>query len=397
MRRLVFVLIVVLFSNLVLAEDIEINFMKENYSKGETLQFEIEINNVQLSGDLTTANIKLKRGDENQGISVNLVKMSETKYFVNFNLPLISGDYKLVLEDVKYTKGDNLVKVSFEKSLVINDLTGISVSPGIIYMNLEKKDNPILNFKLVGESAVKLSIVGDFLQLSETEFTVSGTKTIELKTDVKKNSEGRLNIEYGNSSYSIPIYLFKEEVKEGDVNETVEEDKDARIEFNKELNEVEIIEVSLEFGKDLQGPVYFKNTGSVKLYNLKVNLSESLIEVVSFNLEKSNLDPEEVGEINVIVNPMKDKIGHYEGDLTIITEEGVFASIPFILDLKGREIDPEPTLVEIKEPEKIIIDEELKEEEKNIGIWIFGIILIIIIFLVFVFYKKSKTGKRMGW
>ena len=29
MRRLVFVLIVVLFSNLVLAEDIEINFMKE--------------------------------------------------------------------------------------------------------------------------------------------------------------------------------------------------------------------------------------------------------------------------------------------------------------------------------------------------------------------------------
>src|SRR3989344_2209878 len=349
MRRLVFVLIVVLFSNLVLAEDIEINFMKENYSKGETLQFEIVVNNVQLSGDLTTANIKLKRGDENQGISVNLVKMSETKYFVNFNLPLISGDYKLVLEDVKYTKGDNLVKVSFEKSLVINDLTGISVSPGIIYMNLEKKDNPILNF------------------------------------------------EYGNSSYSIPIYLFKEEVKEGDVNETVEEDKDARIEFNKELNEVEIIEVSLEFGKDLQGPVYFKNTGSVKLHNLKVNLSESLIEVVSFNLEKSNLDPEEVGEINVIVNPMKDKIGHYEGDLTIITEEGVFASIPFILDLKGREIDPEPTLVEIKEPEKIIIDEELKEEEKNIGIWIFGIILIIIIFLVFVFYKKSKTGKRMGW
>src|SRR3989338_6630137 len=335
MRSLVFVLIVVLFSNLVLAEYIEINFMKENYSKGETLQFEIEINNVQLSGDLTTANIKLKKDSENQGISVNLVKMSETKYFVNFNL--------------------------------------------------------------VGESDVKLSIVGDFLQLSETEFTVSGTKTIELKTDVKKNSEGRLNIEYGNSSYSIPIYLFKEEVKEGDVNETVEEDKDARIEFNKELNEVEIIEVSLEFGKDLQGPVYFKNTGSVKLHNLKVNLSESLIEVVSFNLEKVDLYPDEVGEINVIVNPMKDKIGYYEGDLTIITEEGVFASIPFILDLKGREIDPEHTLVEIKEPEKIIIDEEIKEDEKNIGIWIFGIKLLIIIFLVFVFYKKSKTGKRMGW
>ncbi len=400
MKRLVFLVILVMLAANVIADDVSIDVKRDNYGMYETLQFEVTIDGVELVDGLKTSDVKLKDSEDNSmAISVNLIELSDEKYFVNFDLPDEAGDYKLVLEDIRYTKGENLLKVSIEKDVTVSDRKGLSLRPGIIHDELEETEDPRYDIKLTnhGDDNVDVNITfeGDFMTIEDTELTVVGTKEFEVRTDVDEDVTGSVSISYGDYSYTLPIYLFKESVVEDNSteNETVEEEKEGKLEFFKELNEVDVIDVSLEYGESLSGVIYFKNTGEKDLDDLVISVSEGLSSIVSLEfLGDDVLEVGGVGEVNVTVNPNLDRVGDFKGDLTI-SADGLSDTMPFILKLKPLAVDPAPTVINLTEPQDI---EEEEEEGSNWALWVFIVILLIVIGLVFMFYHKSK-GESKGF
>ena len=113
-----FIFLLLLIIPLVPAEEIKLS--RNSYLSQETLQAEITFQN-ELSNDLSPSNILIQ--DSNKKIisfSPNLIKISNSRYYLYFNLPVLTnGEYSLILNNIKY-KG-SILTTSISKSFTINN------------------------------------------------------------------------------------------------------------------------------------------------------------------------------------------------------------------------------------------------------------------------------------
>src|SRR3989344_678984 len=120
MKRLIFLIALIVFCSSVYASDINILTYKEEYRQLETFQAEIIFDKEPLN-DLTSLNFELIK--ENKiGVLLFLEKLSNKRYFVYFDIPnLDNGNYTLRVKDVNIIKNGVLNKISGEKSINIKD------------------------------------------------------------------------------------------------------------------------------------------------------------------------------------------------------------------------------------------------------------------------------------
>lgn len=427
MRKLIIFLVLLFVIPTVLA-DITIGPNKQTYSEKETVIFKANVN-FNLVEDLKFTDLKIVDVNNNEvAIAGELKKLNKNLYFGYFEIPdlITNGKYKIRFKDIKYTENNELKNSNFETEIDISDNKNnvLSVTPGISVIKIEKLDQPKLNFKLKnnGQNIVDITFntAGDFLSVEKNNLKINPDeiKYINVNTNVrgveKEQFEGLLNVNYGNTSMKIPIYLTRGELKVEDkptnettnlnVNVTTPNEPqlgNASIEFDFERNTVNEVKLDVDPNRTINDLLYFKNTGDTKLTGIKVSLSGGLDEVVSAIIQEGNeLESGTIGIINFTINPNLNIGRNYEGEITISSDQNINTAMKFKL---AALIEQKVTLFkkpEIEESQDVRITtpvdtlEDVKEESKG---WIWLTLLAIITILgafVYSFYKKSKRGSK---
>src|SRR3989344_5797292 len=126
-------LILLILLPAVYAEELEIHTYKDKYLAGETVQVDLNFNQMPLN-EVDLTKIKLIQGNEEVKIAPFMYKIRDKKYFLYFDLPLdLNGQTKLVIGTLLY-KEDTLKEKKFEKVFdVENGNLILSVKPGFFY------------------------------------------------------------------------------------------------------------------------------------------------------------------------------------------------------------------------------------------------------------------------
>jgi len=113
-----FIFILLLILPFVSAEEIKLS--RTSYLSQETLQAEITFQN-ELSSDLNPSNILIRDSAKKTiSFSPNLVKLSNVRYYLYFNLPVLAnGEYSLIINNVKYK--NSILSFQILKSFTINN------------------------------------------------------------------------------------------------------------------------------------------------------------------------------------------------------------------------------------------------------------------------------------
>lgn len=401
---------------------------KQTYSEKETVIFKINVN-LSLVEDIKLPDLKIVDANNNEiTVAGELNKLNQNLYFGYFKIPdlITNGQYKIRFKDLKYTENNELKNGNFETEINITDNKDnvLSILPGISIIKIEKLDQPKLNFKIQNNGQniidVTFSTEGDFLTVDKNNLKINPDeiKYINVNTNVrgieKEQFDGFLNVNYGNTSLKIPIYLTRGELKVEDkatnattnlnVNVTTPNAPqlgNASIEFDFERNTVNEVKLDVDPNRTINDLLYFKNSGDTKLTGVKVSLSGGLDEVVSAIVQEgSELEPGTIGIINFTINPNLNIARDYAGEITISSDQNINTAMKFKLTAL---IEQKVTLFkkpEIEEPQDVRITtpaqtlEDVKGESMG---WIWLTLLTIIIILgafVYSFYKKSKKGSR---
>ena len=216
---------VAIFSSLVVASPLTIEFDKENYYFGETVQGKMFFNE-SLEDDIKSTDFSLNFNESSFDVYPILVEFEDYIYFY-FDIPIsLSDNYDLVIEDVIFVDGGILVEEdqSFDISMGIYNGSILTVDPGIIIVNVD--ENNWFSIEVGNPSSyvssVDISSPDGFIFTSDDSFSLSplGSKNVQfyVSTSFADKSESSVLINYGNLSYSIPIFIdgltiFNEKLK----------------------------------------------------------------------------------------------------------------------------------------------------------------------------------------
>ena len=133
MKKYNFLLSLILFSGLVGASPIEVNFLELDYQIGEPIQ--MEVSTTDLVSPMTQSYLRLDKGDSEIQFYPYISNLGFGNYFIYFESnELIQGDYNLSFNNLIYslngsTYQDNSIS-SF--SLTSSNLSSLVFSPGFI-------------------------------------------------------------------------------------------------------------------------------------------------------------------------------------------------------------------------------------------------------------------------
>ncbi|MCX6741585.1 MAG: hypothetical protein NTX24_00190 [Candidatus Pacearchaeota archaeon] len=125
---IVFFLVPILLSMIVNAEScVSLNTLRSDFLPGETMQLEVNIDPSYSSRDLYTSDLFLYKMPGNTAVGANffLTKVSNTKFFVWFDVPSVAGDYILKIREL--CNGNIIIsqtdfKIEKPKSIYYDDL-----------------------------------------------------------------------------------------------------------------------------------------------------------------------------------------------------------------------------------------------------------------------------------
>jgi hypothetical protein len=391
-------LIVLFVLGSVSAFSVEVNLAKESYFSGETLQAEIFIDGL-LEEEISTGDIKLFCDGSFVGISPSLLKLETNHYysFFGINKALSSQECSFVMENIIYydegfVKQDNFYQ---NFSLVIINDSIVFVNPaGIKIDEIGSQNNFRIYLENVGDEQVNISISTDdsFVELSSGGLLgnpeTSGYFDVYLSEFLYAGQEkSEINIDYNGKGIIIPIWIFSEtEENITQVEENITYVDESLIEF---VMEVSMFNVSLSNREDLSGYVTIKNMGQ-DLTKVDFSLTGNLSAVIDLQSETlGSLGSGESFKEYLYVNQMKDAPkGFYEGSLKV-NYETKFIEFPILVEIKEGEIVSNGTgdggdVVDPGDPPK---------DDKEISIWWFVLIILVIALGVVFFLYKKRTKK----
>ncbi|MBI2671347.1 hypothetical protein HYX16_00265 [Candidatus Woesearchaeota archaeon] len=378
----------------------EITIFKDEYFIGET--FQAELNFLNLVDEIKISDISILNSNGlNTNIGVLLDKIDKEKYFVYFDVPdAEQGEYKLAINNIKYTENGVLKKETFTKNFRISKRSDdiISVNPAFINYFAMGKNFFKMEVTNKGENQVNVNIFGnDFLKASKDTLTINKESTgyffLEIKEGVNNDF---LNINYSSGNYKIPVYVL------GSFSSGLNffTEKNGKNEYLSSYF------TELPFGSSGEKTLFLENKGS-NLSNLKISLSDGLSSIIkpgfdNIDLFEKNKIISLVLFININRNVQK---GSYTGNI-IFKNDKVDISFPVTVSVTGSSLYDggiaeekeeisieEPALEETENstnfPEKIPKDNKLNNRQLS-NLLIGLILLIFILVYLFIYWKTGK-------
>ncbi|MBL7147796.1 MAG: hypothetical protein ISS82_03150 [Nanoarchaeota archaeon] len=153
-KPLLLLLIAIILTLNVHASQITISIPRTSYQVGETIQAEVFLS-ISPVNELTFSNFEfLKENNEKVSVALFLEKLSNTHYFIYFNIPtsLQKGNYKFKVKNVNYIENNVLKQTSEEKEIYIN-----SINPGFSYLSQQQNaDGSFSNIQTTSLAALAL-------------------------------------------------------------------------------------------------------------------------------------------------------------------------------------------------------------------------------------------------
>lgn len=408
MNKYTFLLGLILFSGLVSASPLEVNFLKESYFLKETIQGEIFLDGV-LSG-ISSGTMSLQRNDSIISFSPYVVNLGRDHYFFYFSSEsLEKGSYNLFFNNVIYSLNEITQQGDFDFDFELNEVVDsiISFSPGLI----DARDNSLFDIyiKNEGVDSVQLLLSGSaqFIEPSDTSLSLNSGESNLITVYVSELlSQGVTGMEYlllnhDNKSYSIPVWFGEEEFNLAENETELENEELADLSFV-----IETITKTLEYGETIPGGyVEAINPTNLSIENVSISMDEFLLNVV--NLETSyfdKIDPGEIFTVYLNLNEENSDPGIYEGNIYLESGEIIdvlYVSIEILEEIEEfieEELNESEDMEIIEEEEPEIIDEEISEDKKEFkfGVWFWALLFLIIIGLIlYLVYNKKKKKTNL--
>ncbi len=397
MKKLYILLVFLISGSLVSAQEvITIDFSKENYSPGETVQAEIFLDNVQ--SDIKSSEIMLISNETEYDLNPNFVKLGPSFYYLYFELStLTSGKYNFTFRDIIFVQEDATYQEDFNFGFEIehtNDSV-ISISPAILdARNLQFNDLFEVSVSNEGynEVQVSLSSSAEFVELSQEEINLLAGEskffTVYISEILRESSQIEyVYVDYGSKRYSVPVWS-------GDYSSSSE--LDGNLFF-----EGESILTTLENGDSLTGGyLKVKNSFNFSLENVGVELDESLENIVDLTENSFDIGANEEYKLNLNLNEDGSSLpGIYEGYVHVISgefEDQIFLSITILEDTTEvlNETANEDEIIIINESIDSELPEETEEVNFELNAFTWTIIFIVFVLLIlFLLYNKKKKKK----
>ena len=388
MRKLLFILFLILLINAVNAQEINFNIFRDSYTAKETLQAEL-ILNINPVNKITESNFILTNQNNNIiPIPLFLEKISENNYFVYFNVPeLNSGVYNFQVNDIRYIDQEELKQISVKKTFTLlnssQDNTSISINPGII-LNDRKLEiiNNLEPINIIIETP-------DFVNLSR-EVLLKDKLILNIKIYEK---DYNIKIIYNNKQYTIPVLNLNKNL--ADI--ILKPPKGAIIFLNSSQGIIFPKEINLEKEITIYNPFYIKNTWNFDIYNLNLTVIGNLKGILK--LDKNiiqSIKPNETIQVNAIINQGKNPlINNYKGSV-IISNQDIISylnlNVNFILKQEKNITKNETVFKIINLTNQTQIYKQVKKKTASNFIKVFIIILILVLIIYFIF--KMKITKK---
>ena len=446
-KKWLIIFFIIIFSNIILADDINIFIERTEYKQYETIIFKI-FSNVDLSDEIELSQLGVYDiYNDKRSSSIVLTEINKKEYMGYIDTAYLNkGEYYFAINSVEYFKDSKLKRSNFQINFNINDNKEdvISIYPGIFYKKIDLWENPWIDFKFENKGNNTITFtpkVNDtFLLYSDGQLNlnINQEKSVRLRTKVDSINRKYIQGEFIILNYHIPI-LFERinfienitpnitqsenisqpyfidnitnlTIEDNITNLTIEDNitknLTKRLEFE---NEFEEINKNITVNNDINGWISIKNSGDVLLTNITLELTDGLEKITNIDTPFiPYLEPKEIQSIFIQINSNHNIDKNYDGYLLATTPDGLEAKLPIIIMYIIEDTTIESKLNE-DEP---IIDqyfgcttnedcaEDLICEQNNcvsikktnwILIIIIGCILILFGFIIFFYFKSKKT------
>src|SRR3989344_5485478 len=162
---------IIIFSNIILADDINIFIERTEYKQYETIIFKI-FSNVDLSDEIELSQLGVYDiYNDKRSSSIVLTEINKKEYMGYIDTAYLNkGEYYFAINSVEYFKDSKLKRSNFQINFNINDNKEdvISIYPGIFYKKIDLWENPWIDFKFEnkGNSINRKYIQGEFIILN---------------------------------------------------------------------------------------------------------------------------------------------------------------------------------------------------------------------------------------
>ena len=212
-------------------------------------------------------NIRFYRGTVRVPMDFELNKMADEYYLYVSLVDKDPNNYSIVLEEVEYLQGANVIEEDLERNFTITEeVADFSISKGFIMT----EDDFRITVQNLREVRINMSY--EFLEketielfsgeIAELDFDISQAQRLEL-ISVKFSSE--------NTNYEIPAYLLGEP----------DEKEPIMFEF-----ESDSLNVTMDLVSQTNRTVFLKNTGTEEIFLIKLSLSEELERYTQLSKEE---------------------------------------------------------------------------------------------------------------
>lgn len=393
MKKILILLFLLCFINIVDAEEpLNLTLFRNSYNIKETLQAEL-ILNVNPVNRISEYNFLLR--DKNSQIiptSLFLEKLSDSRYFVYFNLPEIeNGDYYFEVRDIRHiSKEDKILKQAIIKKqfTLLNytlDNSSVSIFPGII---LKKTALNIANNKEPLEIEIKAP---DYANLSKKVLLIDNL----LLNILQYNEDYNIKINYNNKEYLIPVLGLKNNSLNQTIVQTKEEPgKNSIIFLNSTLGSYFSREILINEKQIIYNPFYIKNIWDYEINNISFVVDEALnkalkLDKYSIKIIKPN---ETIKNIAILNEDNLSEKKDYFGRINIAYNENVLSYLELKIKFLMQDNLTKNETIQIKPVANFSANDtiNIKPEKKKGSSWI---VVVIIVLLIIIFLYRMFKGK----
>lgn len=400
-KSLVFILILALFiSPLISAVDVE---MKTDFDQGETLLAKVSGNFLE---PIIKENIYFYRRHMRTSLTPEVVEINNEFYIY---APLIKkdevvpGNYSIVIKNTQYMKGVEISEEDIIQNFTItNETADFSIDQGFV---VTSESNFFIEVQNLQESSITIS-KQDVTEGTDSITLLSGEiKEIEFEIGgMEAETISSVELSTENLVYEIPVYLTKE------IKSTQKEKS-----FNLEPSEFNI---TISTNSNTTRIMYISNTGEEILRDISLSISDSLKSYINLSINeisKIEINSSVQIELFILSQETKTIIGEINAETSGDLSDSSEIYLNFIEDYVPSEEEEIYATKTCNELEGMVCEENEECEgtevnakdsvcclgvceevqESSIGMIIgWGIIILVVGFLVWFFLKKYKKAKK---
>ena len=356
LKQILYVLLGIVLINAVWAEQevVDIDFLKEGYGAGETVQ--AIISTEPLERALKAEQFELYVNDIKKPIAPFFTHYSVNSYLLYFDLPMVvNGPVYLKVEKILYKGSEVLKEIRVEKEItIVNDpLSVLSIIPAFVVLGTNQKEFQIQIENKKGSTGLNItassSIAHPYSEQLQT-VNLNGKRIFKFKVDqTKLGSDAHITLNHNDILYTIPV-MQRQEIAQ---QQPQPSQTPAALTFIATKSEVKQI---IQPGIVLAGTLSLKNQGNTSLDNISLALVGNIRAITTIDTTFiPSLEPQQSVDITLTINQNRDSVPFlYEGVLQAATGTET-ASFPLSIEVQeetsGGEINATEVNLDLKQNE----------------------------------------------